>query len=87
MSSNLTVWYGGVVSDPWMPYLAMPIQNNISQTIVVVPSTCFLFDVRVMDEAISENDGTAADSSNLGTISYMFDDMVKNNGQVHLPFG
>ena len=36
------------------------------------------FDVRVMNRAISESGGEAADSENLGTVHYTYDD-VKNN--------
>jgi len=54
--------------------------SNAAQTI-------FLFDVRVFKKAISESGGQAVDSTNLGTISYVFDDMLNNDGKVQLPFG
>lgn len=84
MSSNLTIWETGLVSNPWGAPLAMPIRNHIS---IPAISAFYVFDLRVMDEAVSESGGKAADSSDLGAISYMFDDMVNNNGKVHLPLG
>ena len=50
-------------------------------------NTGFIFDVTIFDKAIAESDGVAVDNGNLGTISYVFDDMANNNGQVTLPFG
>ena len=76
--------HGGLVNDPWNTPLLTPSANYLMQP----PSqSCFLFDLRVMNKAITESGGKAADSDDLGTISYMYDDMVKNNGKVHLPFG
>jgi len=49
-------------------------------------STIFIFDVRIMDRAVSESGGIAVGSDN-GAISYFFDDVANNDGQVTLPFG
>ena len=46
-----------------------------------------MFDVRVMAAAISESGGEAADSFNLGTVHYTYDDMANNDGRVTLPYG
>jgi len=53
------------------------------------PSTAFLFDLRVFNKAIDESGGLGDDPTNLdlGTVSYIFNDMVNNEGKVHLPFG
>ena len=53
------------------------------------PSTAFLYDLRVFNKALDESGGLGDDpnNSNLGTISYIFDDMTDNEGKVTLPFG
>jgi len=53
---------------------------------IVPTSTAFIFDLRVMDKAVSESGGVGV-GTDLGVISYMYDDMKTNNGKVHLPFG
>jgi len=49
-------------------------------------STIFVFDIRIMDRAVSESGGIAVGSDN-GSISYFFDDVSNNDGQVLLPYG
>ena len=53
------------------------------------PSTGYLFDLRVFNKSVEEGGGLGDDpnNTNLGTISYVFDDMKNNEGKVHLPFG
>jgi len=63
------------IADMWSGATVNPAQS------------CFLFDVRVFKRAISESGGQAVDPTNLGTISYVFDDMLNNDGKVQLPFG
>lgn len=46
-----------------------------------------VFEARVMNQAISENDGQATDPNNLGAVHYSYDDMVNNDGKVTLPYG
>ena len=83
MSSNLIIWQGGVTNNPWGSYLATPIRNYVA----VSPSqSAYMFDVRVMNKAISESGGQAA-ATDLGAITYVFKDMIDNNGKVTLPFG
>lgn len=55
-------------------------QTNMSATGV-------FWDVRTMDRAISEKDGEATNSANLGTVHYTYDDVKNNDAQVTLPFG
>lgn len=84
MSSNIIVWETGAVEESGRTYIASPIRNHVS----IIPSkSCFLFDVRVMNKAISESGGMAADSTDLGAISDVFLDITKNNGKSYLPFG
>lgn len=82
--NNLIIWEQGVVRDPWMDYLAKPFRNHIS---AVPTRSCFLFDLRVMNKAISESGGKAADDTDLGAVSYYYDDVKNNNGKITLPFG
>jgi len=49
-------------------------------------STIFVFDVRIMDRAVSESGGVAIGTDN-GAISYFHDDVKNNDGQVSLPWG
>lgn len=49
--------------------------------------TAFMFDLRVMDKAVSESGGSAANTNNLGAVSYVFDDLDNNDGNVTLPYG
>ena len=84
MSSNLTVFHGGGFSNPWNGYLMTPAFNTAMKTIV---QGAFIFDLRVMNKAITVEGGKAADSTDLGTVSYSFDDLLNNNGKVTLPFG
>ena len=49
-------------------------------------STIFIFDIRIMDRAVSESGGVAVGNDN-GAISYFFDDVRNNDGQVMLPYG
>ena len=49
-------------------------------------STIFVFDIRIMDRAVSDSGGVAVGSDN-GAISYFFDDMKSNDGQVTQPWG
>lgn len=53
---------------------------------IVTAKTVYLFDVRIMNRAISESGGKAV-GNNLGTVSYIYDDMKNNEGKVHLPYG
>ncbi len=50
-------------------------------------ATAYIFDLRVMNQAVTESGGQAANTNNLGTISYVFDDMKNIDGKVLLPFG
>lgn len=84
MSNNLTVFHPGGFSDPFNGYFATPIFNISAKP--NIPGA-FIFDLRVMNKAITTSGGKAADSTDLGTVSYIFDDMLRNNGKVHLPFG
>lgn len=83
MSSNLIIWENGVVNNPWGSYMATPFRNHNATPPL---KGGYMFDVRVMNKAISESGGQAA-ASDLGAITYVFRDMLDNNGKVHLPFG
>jgi len=48
--------------------------------------SAFIFDLRVMNKAFTESGGKAV-GSDLGAISYVFDDVKNNGGKVTLPFG
>lgn len=56
-------------------------------TVIPDESTAYLFDLRVMNKAISESGGSAVNQGNLGAISYVYDDVKNNGGKVTLPFG
>ena len=49
-------------------------------------SSIFIFDLRIMDRAVSESGGVGVGSDN-GSISYFYDVVLNNDGQVNLPFG
>jgi hypothetical protein len=56
-------------------------------TVIPDESTAFIFDLRVINKAVSESGGKGVGTTDLGAISYIYDDMKKNGGKVHLPFG
>lgn len=84
MSSNVIIWETGPVEESGRTYLASPIRNHVS---IIPTKTAFMFDIRVMNKAISESGGKAADSTDLGAITDVFLDITKNNGKSYLPFG
>lgn len=49
-------------------------------------SSAYIFDLRVMNKAVTESGGVGV-GTDLGVISYMYDDMKTNDGKVTLPFG
>ncbi len=83
--ANLIIWdTGGLPSNPYSTAGAPTVSNYNSFSFV---SSAYIFDLRVMNKAISESGGTATNSDDLGAISYAYNDMLTNNGKTLLPFG
>lgn len=82
--ANLIIWdTGGLPSNPYGGgSLTVSNYNSFS-----FASSAYIFDLRVMNKAISESGGTATNSDDLGAISYAYNDMLTNNGKTLLPFG
>ena len=74
LTTSTTVHKLGIFGSP---YGNFETKNN---------STIFVFDIRIMDRAVSESGGVAIGTDN-GAISYFFDDNLNNDGQVTLPWG
>ncbi len=55
-------------------------------TVFIPPSTAFLFDFKVFNKELI-NEGGAAPNLDTGTIKYVYDDMIDNEGKSTLPFG
>ena len=84
MSSNLTIWQTGSSPGSYGSVSSAPLVNYSSASF---SSAAFIFDLRVMNKAISESGGTATNPDDLGAISYAYNDMLTNNGKTLLPFG
>lgn len=83
--ANLIIWdTGGLPSNPYSTSGASTVSNYNSFSFI---SSAYIFDLRVMNKAISESGGTATNSDDLGAISYAYNDMLTNNGKTLLPFG
>jgi len=103
-AGTIGTFYGGLLqevfiftdvkSNDWIAYEHSQTDDNATfwgaWSMVGVPSTAFLFDVRVFNKKLDEEGGiTIPGSPNLdkGTITYAFDDVVDNEGKSTLPFG
>lgn len=61
--------------------------NSYPAAVGNLTATGFYWDTRIMNRAISQSDGQATNSSNLGTVHYTYDDVKNNDAKVTLPFG
>ena len=91
-SINIVAGFGGPFPRPDNDINNGPDRRHIAGNYPGIASvgaanTIHLFDVRVMNIAVTETGGEAVDSANLGAISYVFDDMKNNEGDVTLPYG
>ena len=70
-----------------MGFRSIPFYLGLSAPAVFKTATLPIFDVRISSSALQSSDGKAIGDTDLGVVSYVYNDMKNNKGDVTLPYG
>lgn len=74
-------------APPNVGFHSIPFYFGISAPAVFKTAVLPIFDLRMSSIALQTSNGKAIGDTDLGTISYVYNDMKNNNGDITLPYG